>query len=203
MLLLAKPAHDWLLSQFAVAEGVIRQQPTWGMVVFVALAALSAMIAFLSSSVLIPVAIYIWGPWVCFALLWAGWFLGGLAAYGIGRYLGRPIVHRLVRPAVLERQERWARSRRSLVGILLLQLAVPSDLAGYVLGLIRCPFLPFVGALAVAEVPYALGAVYLGVSFVERRIVPLLVLGLAGVVVSALALWMYHRHGAGAKRPVS
>ncbi|CAN5761877.1 hypothetical protein BH24GEM1_BH24GEM1_12690 [soil metagenome] len=50
MLLVAKPAHDWLLSQFAVVEGVIRQQPTWGMVVFVALAALSAMIAFLSAA---------------------------------------------------------------------------------------------------------------------------------------------------------
>jgi uncharacterized membrane protein YdjX (TVP38/TMEM64 family) len=163
------------------------------MVVFVVLAAVSAMVAFLSSAVLIPVAIYVWGPWVCFVLLWAGWFIGGLAAYGIGRFLGRPIVHRLVRPAALERQERWARSRRSLVGIVLLQLAVPSDLAGYVFGLIRCPFVPFMGALALAEVPYALGAVYLGVSFVERRIVPLFVLALAGAALSVLALRTYHR----------
>ena len=192
-LLLARPVHDWLLGQLAVAEGVIRRQQAWGMVVFVVLAALSAMIAFLSSAVLIPVAIYVWGPWVCFVLLWAGWFLGGLTAYGIGRFLGRPIVHRLVRPAALERQERWARSRRSLVGIVLLQLAVPSDLAGYVFGLIRCPFVRFMGALALAEVPYALGAVYLGVSFVERRIVPLLVLGLAGAALSMLALRAYHR----------
>jgi uncharacterized membrane protein YdjX (TVP38/TMEM64 family) len=200
VLLVARPVHAWLLSQFAAAEGLIRQQPAWGMVVFVALAALSAMIAFVSSAVLIPVAVYVWGPWVCFVLLWAGWFLGGLAAYAIGRYLGRPIVHRLVRPAALERQERWARSRRSLIGIVLLQLAIPSDLAGYVFGLIRCPFLPFVGALALAEVPYALGAVYLGVSFVQRRIIPLLLLGLAGVLLSMVALRMYHRHGGGAER---
>jgi len=201
VLLVARPVHAWLLSQFAAAEGLIRQQPAWGMVVFVALAAISAMIAFVSSAVLIPVAVYVWGPWMCFALLWAGWFLGGLAAYAIGRYLGRPIVHRLVRPAALERQERWARSRRSLIGIVLLQLAIPSDLAGYVFGLIRCPFLPFVGALALAEVPYALGAVYLGVSFVQRRIIPLLLLGLAGVLLSMVALRMYHRHGGGGGAP--
>jgi hypothetical protein len=67
----------------------------------VIVAALSAMIAFVSSAVLILVAIYVWGPRVCFVLFWAGWFLGGLAAYGIARYLGRPIVHRLVRPAAL------------------------------------------------------------------------------------------------------
>lgn len=193
-LLLARPVHQWLLSLFAAAEGVIREQEAWGMLAFVVLAALSAMVAFVTSSMLIPIAIYVWGPGLCFVLLWTGWFLGGLAAYGVGRYLGRPIVRRLVRPAALERQERWARSRRSLVGILLLQLAVPSDLAGYVFGLIRCPFVRFVTALALAEVPYALGAVYLGVSFVERRLLPLLAVGVAGVLLSMLAIRAYHRH---------
>jgi uncharacterized membrane protein YdjX (TVP38/TMEM64 family) len=157
------------------------------------LAAVSAMVAFVTSSVLVPVAIYVWGPWRCVVLLWAGWFLGGLAAYGIGRWLGRPIVRRLIPGAALERQERWARSRGSLAGILLLQLAVPSDLAGYVFGMIRCPFLPFVVALAVAEVPYALGAVYLGMSFVERQLLPLLVVGVAGVLLSLVAIRAYHR----------
>ena len=189
--------HDWLLAQFAAAEIVIREHPWWGMAVFVALAALSAMIAFLSSSVLIPVAIYVWGPWVSMALLWAGWFLGGVAAYGVGRYLGRPIVARLVRPAALERQERWAQSRRSLAAIVLLQLAVPTDLAGYVFGVIRCPFLPFIAALALAEIPYAVGAVYLGVTFVERRLAPLIAVGLAGALLSMWAVRAYHRSGAG------
>jgi uncharacterized membrane protein YdjX (TVP38/TMEM64 family) len=193
LLLLARPVHQWLLSLFALAETAIREQQAWGMVAFVLLAAVSAMVAFVTSSVLVPVAIYVWGPWRCVVLLWAGWFLGGLAAYGIGRWLGRPIVRRLIPGAALERQERWARSRGSLAGILLLQLAVPSDLAGYVFGMIRCPFLPFVVALAVAEVPYALGAVYLGVSFVERQLLPLLVVGVAGVLLSLVAIRAYHR----------
>jgi uncharacterized membrane protein YdjX (TVP38/TMEM64 family) len=194
-LLGARPVHAWLLDRFAAAEIVIREQPAAGMLVFVLLTAISAMVAFVSSAVLIPVAIYVWGPTRTFALLWSGWFLGGLAAYAIGRYLGRPIVRRLVRPTTLERQERWARSGgRSLVAIVLLQLAIPSDLAGYVFGLIRCPFAPFTAALAFAEIPYALGAVFLGVSFVQRRVVSWLVLGLAGAVLSVLALRAYRRH---------
>jgi uncharacterized membrane protein YdjX (TVP38/TMEM64 family) len=179
---------------------VIRQQPAAGMLVFVLLAAISAMVAFLSSAVLIPVAVYVWGPTLTFALLWAGWFLGGLAAYAIGRFLGRPIVRRMVSPAALERQERWARSGgRSLAAIVLLQLAIPSDLAGYVFGLIRCPLGPFVAALAFAEIPYALGAVFLGVTFVQRKLLPLLVLGLAGALLSVLALRAYHRHPGAAR----
>jgi uncharacterized membrane protein YdjX (TVP38/TMEM64 family) len=192
-ILVARPAHAWLLAQFATAESVIRQHETWGMAVFVALAAVSAMAAFVSSSVLIPVAIYVWSPWTCLALLWAGWFLGGLASYSIGRFLGRPIVARLVGLAALGRQERWLGSRRSLAAILLLQLAVPSDLAGYIFGVIRCPIGRFAVALALAELPYAVGAVYLGVSFVERRIVPLVAVGLVGVLLSVAAVQMYHR----------
>ena len=192
LLMLAQPVHAWLLSLFDAAEALIRQQATWGMVVFVLLAALSAMVAFLSSVVLVPVAIYVWGPVVCFALLWTGWFMGGLAGYGIGRFLGRPAVEILVRPGTLARYEGWARSGKTLVPMLMLQLAVPSDLASYLFGLVRCRFIIFAAALALAEVPYALGAVYLGASFLERRILPLVALGVAGVLLSAWAVYRLH-----------
>ena len=194
LLMLAQPVHAWLLSLFDAAEALIRQRATWGMVAFVLLAALSAMVAFLSSVVLVPVAIYVWGPVVCFALLWTGWFMGGLAGYGIGRFLGRPAVEILVRPGTLARYEGWARSGKTLVPMLMLQMAIPSDLASYLFGLVRCRFIVFVAALALAEVPYALGAVYLGTSFLERRIVPLLALGSAGVLLSLWAIHRFHRH---------
>ncbi len=194
VILAVQPLHSWLIGQFAGAEAIIRQHGTWSMVLFVGLAALSAMIAFVSSSVLIPMAVYAWGPWTCAGLLWTGWFLGGLTAYAIGRFLGRPLVGRLVRPETVERQERWARSRRSLAAIVLLQLAVPTDLAGYIFGVIRCPFVPFILALGLAEIPYAVGAVFLGLSFVERRVGPLVLLGLAGILLSVAAVHVYHRH---------
>lgn len=193
LLVLARPAHAWLLSLFAQAESAIRQRETWGMIVFVLLAGLSAMVAFVSSAFLVPVAIYVWGPVVCFLLLWTGWFLGGLAGYAIGRYLGRPAVERLVRPGVLARYEGWARSGKSLAVMLTVQLAVPSDLASYLFGMVRCRFSVFVAALALAEVPYALGAVYLGTSFLERRLVPLVALGLAGALFTVWAIHRIHR----------
>lgn len=190
LVVLAEPAHAWLLSLFDAAEQVVRQRGAWGMAVFVLLAALSAMLAFVSSAVLVPAAVYVWGPVVCFVLLWTGWFLGGLAGYAVGRYLGRPVVERLVRGETLARYEGLVRSGRSLALILTVQLAVPSDLASYIFGLVRCRFSAFVIALALAEVPYALGAVYLGASFLEGRAVPLVALGIAGV---ALSLWAVHR----------
>jgi uncharacterized membrane protein YdjX (TVP38/TMEM64 family) len=127
---------------------------------------------------------------MCFLLLWTGWFLGALAAYAVGRYAGRPLLQRVVRPGALERYEKWAQTGESLVPILILQLAVPSDLAGYVFGLVRCRLSIFIPALALAEIPYALGSVYLGASFLQRKIAPLVLLGAAAVLVS---WWAIHR----------
>ena len=72
-------------------------------------------------------------------------------------------------------------------------------------GLIRCPCGSFIVALAVVEIPYALGAVFLGMSFVERRLVPLVIVGVAGALLSVAAFRAYHRHldvpGAGSGTP--
>lgn len=190
LLVLAPPVHVWLLSLFERAAAVIDERATWGMIVFVLLAAISAMVAFLSSAVLVPVAIEAWGPSACFVLLWIGWFSGGLAGYAIGRFLGRPAVELMVSSQTLRRYEKWTSSGKTLVPMLMLQLAIPSDLASYLFGLVRCRFVVFALALALAEVPYALGAVFLGASFIERRIVPLVALGIAAVLLS---FWAVHQ----------
>jgi uncharacterized membrane protein YdjX (TVP38/TMEM64 family) len=197
LFVLAEPVHAWLLSLFDAAAALIGDRDTWGMAVFVLLAAISAMVAFLSSAVLVPVAIQAWGPTTCFMLLWIGWFTGGLAGYAIGRYLGRPAVELLVRPETLERYEGWTTSGKTLVPMLLVQLAIPSDLASYLFGLVRCRFAVFAAALALAEIPYALGAVFLGASFLDRRILPLAVLGIIGVLISAWAVHRLHEAPAG------
>ncbi|HEU5041839.1 MAG TPA: VTT domain-containing protein [Gemmatimonadales bacterium] len=196
LVLLLPALHQRLLELIDSAGEPIRRRSTEGMVLFVALAGLSAMLAFVSSVVLIPIAVHVWGPTRCALLLWLGWFLGGLASYAVGRYLGRPIVERLVRREAIERYERWANSGPGLVPILLLQLAIPSDVAGYVFGLVRCPLPRFLVALAIAEIPYAVASVYLGVSFLERRLWPLLALGIALAGLGAWAIRRAHRHAA-------
>jgi uncharacterized membrane protein YdjX (TVP38/TMEM64 family) len=187
-IVLIGPLHRWLLGVFATVEALMQRHPSVGMLAFVGLAALSAMLAFLSSTVLIPPAIQVWGPATSAGLLWAGWLLGGLAAYGVGRYLGRPVAEVLVTRRTLARYEGWVRAQASLPRALLIQLAVPSDAAGYVFGIIRYPLRWFTAGLALAEIPYALGAAFLGVSFLERRLVPLVAVGLIGALLSWLAL---------------
>lgn len=165
------------------AAPVIAAHSFWGAVLFVVLSALSAMLAFFSSALLLPVALQAWGKVVCVLLLWLGWMLGGACAYGIARAWGRPVIRRLTSANLLARYEERI-SRHTPFGLVLLfQFAVPSELPGYVLGLGRYGLRRYLAVLALAELPYAVGTVYLGASVLEHRTPVLLGLGAAGILV--------------------
>jgi uncharacterized membrane protein YdjX (TVP38/TMEM64 family) len=57
----------------------------------------------------------------------------------------------------------------------------------------------FLLALAIVELPYALGTVYLGTRFLERDIVFLLLIGFGGVMVCTFAYHLYRRLGSSIK----
>jgi uncharacterized membrane protein YdjX (TVP38/TMEM64 family) len=180
--------HRAVLQAFDVAEVIVSTHPALGMVLFVVFSALSALLAFFSTAVLTPVAVAAWGEAVSLLLLWSGWTIGGMCAYGIGRSLGRRVVVGLISTATLERFEERM-SRQAPFGLILLfQLALPSEVPGYVLGLARYPFPKYLAALAIAEFPYAVGTIYLGSSFLERRTLPLVAVAIAVAAFSAWAL---------------
>ena len=185
--------HEAVLGVFRAADEVLATHPVLGTVLFVALAALSAMFAFLSSAVLVPAALVVWGKPLTFALLWLGWSVGGATAYAIARFLGRPVVAALTSSSGITRYEERISRGTSFGVILLFQLGVPSEVPGYVLGFLRYPFRRYLAALALGELPYAAGAVYLGASFLERRMLLLVVLGALAAAASLAALQALHR----------
>lgn len=186
------PLHHAVLEMIASAEPVIQHHVVAGAIVFVALSALSAIVFFFSTAVITPVAVEAFGPLVALLLLWLGWVLGGITAYAIGRRFGRRVVSWFVDPVRLRDYERRARHLVSFRHVLLFQLAVPSEIPGYVLGLAGCRFRTFVLAMALGELPFAIGAVYLGESFLERNYLLLLAIGVTGVAFS----WMMFRRAA-------
>lgn len=182
--------HEALLDAVAAAGKLMAERPLLGAVVFVLLAAASAMLAFFSSAVVVPVALYTWGKLTCLFLLWAGWTLGGITSYGLGRLLGRPVIGWLLPAETLDRYEEQVSRHTPFHLVLLFQLALPSEVPGYLLGLVRYPFWRYLGALLIAELPYAAGTVYLGASFMDRNLLVLFGVGAIGMVT---ALRLLHR----------
>ena len=180
--------HAFLLRTFEAARVTIAQHTVLGPLVFVALAMLSAVLAFFSSAVLVPPAVYAWGPTATALLLLAGWILGGVASYQLGRHAGRPALRWLTRGRAIARRDLHLTPATPLGLVILFQLALPSEIPGFVLGVVRYPIGRYLVALAIAELPYTVGTVILGVSFVERRVGALIALGslvvLAGVFLA-------------------
>ncbi|MBT8140821.1 MAG: TVP38/TMEM64 family protein [Gammaproteobacteria bacterium] len=153
-----------------VSESWITKNPVFGMFLFVLLSALSAMLAFFSSAILVPIGVHTWGWGVCFILLWAGWWLGGLFAYCVGYFAGNRVVDFIVGEARLEKFKSRITGKARFWHIVLFQASVPSEVPGYVLGTLRFRIDYYLAALALTELPYALGTVLLGESFLQRNL---------------------------------
>lgn len=172
----------------SLAEPTIASHPVSGLLLFVALSVLSAVVAFFSSALLVPVAVYTWGTLPTMALLWLGWWLGGALTYAFGRALRRPLVRFAGHGAHVDFYRRRIPADAGFAVVLLLQFALPSEIPGYLCGVMRVPFRTYALALAVAELPYALGTVLMGDSLLQQRMGLLLSLGVLGASVSGYAV---------------
>ncbi len=186
MLALSDPVHRAVLQVFEAAKGLIEQHPVAGAALFVVLSSLAAMLAFFSSAVLVPPAVYAWGPVVCAALLWVGWMLGGVASYGLAYRFGAPVMRWLAPGKSIEKYQVKIRQQASFGFILLFQLALPSEIPGLVLGLAHFPLEKYLLALAIAELPYAVGTTMLGASFVSRDFRLLIALGAVAALTAVV-----------------
>lgn len=180
LLLSVDSVYQGLQRLLADVEPLITGHPWLGAVAFVLLSALSAIFAFFSSALLVPVAVYTWGRVLTIGLLWLGWLLGGMAMYALGRSLRRPSGRRTSGPP-----RRFAAYLPKSSGppgfslVLLWQLALPSEVPGYLCGYLGVSFRNYILALALGELPYAIGAVLVGESVVNRQLGWLMVLGVA------------------------
>jgi uncharacterized membrane protein YdjX (TVP38/TMEM64 family) len=156
------------------AEDIMNDHPVTGAVIFLLFSCASAMLAFTSSAVLVPAANLVWGKLFTFLLLWGGWVLGAIVAFGIGKR-ARPLLIYLGYKDTLDEYQQFVSKRMKFWAVLLFCVAVPSEVPGYLFGGVRYPFLKFLSAIAIAESIYAFGLVVAGESLVAARPFPLLV----------------------------
>jgi uncharacterized membrane protein YdjX (TVP38/TMEM64 family) len=186
-------AHSLVAAGVSYGRDVILEHRVIGAAVFVVFSALSAMFVFVSTAVFVPVAISAWGRVPTIAMLWIGWLLGGMFSYVIGRYPGRKILRWFIPRKRAEGLEDRISSTATLPLILLVQLALPSELPGYLLGAARYRFWKYLIALSIGELPFAIGAVYLGDSFMRREYALLLTIGIGGALLSLVAIAALNR----------
>ncbi len=192
-LLSLNPVHAWVQRILVWMAAIATTHPVLGPALFVLLAAMSAMLAFFSSAAVVPAAVYAWGRAMTACLLWLGWWLGGAMTYAVGRRLRAPLADTLGRFPAIEKHLPRLPSRLGWPSVLLMQLALPSEVPGYVCGAIKVPFPVYASALALAELPYAVGAVLASDSVLRGHSVWLVGLGAVAALSMAAAYRLLHR----------
>ncbi len=197
VLVLAVPLFVWrdeLLRIFADREQVaaeIRAAGAWGPAVIVGLAVAQTIVAPIPGQMTNFVAGYVYGPWLGFLYSWLGLVLGAWLAMLLARYVGRPVVERLVPGAMLERVDRVAAGKG--LGFFFLFFFIPGlpdDLLCFAIGFTKLPLRIMLPMAAFARLPGLIGAVWLGASAESIPPVVWVVLAVLGLVIVAL-FWRY------------
>ena len=127
--------------------------------VFVLTSALAALISPLTNIPLVPIATLIWGPIPTIIFLLAGWLIGDIVAYLIGRYFGYKAVSYFVSKEKLDDWSSMVKKHTTFSTALLLRVALPAEL-GYAFGIIRYPLNLYIFITFLAELPFAIISTY-------------------------------------------
>jgi uncharacterized membrane protein YdjX (TVP38/TMEM64 family) len=184
--LIAYGLRDELLDVVVWVGETMREAPVWGAFIFFLASAGSVLFLFLSSVLLVPSAILVWGEWPTFLLLSTGWLSGWTTTYAIGRFFrDRAFVGNKLSRHPLEKTF-FLSGKLPFSLVLIVVCSLPAEIPGYALGAARYPFGPFLLAVALAEIPFAFLIVFIGESFIRENVG--LFAGLI-VVLCAVLVW--------------
>ena len=169
----------------------VRSAGPWAPLAFIGLYVAQSIAAPIPGQALNFAAGYLFGliPGILYS--WLGLIIGTTAALLLARYLGRPLVQRLVAPAALEKMDRLAENRGLVFFFLVFLIpGLPDDIACFVAGLTALPLLALIAVSAIARLPSVVASVWLGTHAQQLPWQGWLIL--AGLTVAlALVAWRY------------
>ena len=138
----------------AQIESWVRIAGAWGPLVLFAVQVLQIVVAPIPGGLVPFLAGALYGPWVGTLVAAAGTAAGSVAAYGIGRYAGRPLAERWVGSEALDRAHALIGGKRwiALVPLFLVPLS-PSDALCLAAGLIGLGWRELLIAVALGRLP--------------------------------------------------
>ncbi len=185
--------YDTLNQTLIFSKASIEIYPILSIFVFLALAAISAILIFFSSVVIVPVAVFAWGEVITFFLLLLGWFIGAMIAYFIGKNFGRKATKYFISEGKINSYGDLFSKEMGIFEVVLLKLALPSEVPSFFLGIIRYPFLKYILVIIISELPFAIWVVYMSVAFVEDRKFLFLAVLISGFAILSVVARIYNK----------
>ena len=175
--------------QLAQFQHLLRSLGAWAPVVSIALMVTEALAIPVPVTIIMVANGLVFGVWQGMLVSLAGTLLGALAAYAIGRFLGRSLVERLLPAASVAAADRLMAKYGGWALVLERWIpGVPGDPVSYAAGITQMALVPFVLFTSAGLVPANLAAAYLGDRVAGDVPLPYWLSGVA-VAILAFATW--------------
>lgn len=169
--------------------GYFRDHVVLGGLIFFGISMVSVLISPFSSIPLVPSAIMAWGSLATFFLMFPAWIIGGILAYYVGLLSGKKIIKRFISFEKVEYYRACISTRSQFWLVFLFRLAIPSEVAGYTLGIIHYDFWKYLLITIFTELPFALVVIYSGSILIKGKI--LIFAAVAGI--AAIIFYVLYR----------
>lgn len=144
-------------------RSLIEGRGTVGLVGYVAINAITIVVAPLTSIPLIPLAVSLWGPVTTALATIIGWQMGAIVAFWIARKYGRKVVKHFVSLEKVDELESRIPKKGIFWTVAVLQMITPVDIASYALGLFKAvKWHIYIPASFVGIIPLAFTLAYTG-----------------------------------------
>lgn len=148
--------------------------------IYIAITALTTVVAPLSSLPLLPIATTIWGPIIAALTSVIGWVIGSIIIFGICRQYGVPFITRFVSIEKIEKIKNFLPGKDVFLSHIILRMLMPVDLLSYALSLFSSiTFRVYIITTVIGVIPFAFVFAYGGMLPIELQIIGFLV----GIVV--------------------
>lgn len=166
--------QEFVEQSFLTVKNLIETNEITGLLVFIALGALSSMLSPFSVVPFIPIAVLAWGDMPTIFIVLFGWVLGGVISFSLTRFLGRPFVRKFISFEHIDHYLKQLPEKLEFELLLVFRLALPSEIPGYVVGLTSFPFRRYLLATILSEIPFAVISVYASEAFLKKQYIPLI-----------------------------
>ncbi len=168
-------------------SGYLMAHSVLGIIIFILISVLLVLISPFSNWPLVPPAVAVWGNFLTFLMLLAGWFLGSLLAYTLGKYFGEKFFRRHYNFKKIDYYKKKISPGTQFGLVVLFRFAIPSEIASYTLGVIGYEIKKYLLATLLVEIPFAFAAIYLSYTLATGNFYVYIIVILAIIALIALA----------------
>lgn len=144
-------------------QAYIEQFGAWSKLVYVLIVFVSIILAVIPNNIVAMAGGYLYGIWPCIGLTLIGAILGSLAAFGLARAFGRPLIYQVVKPETMQKIETKLEGKNSLLFILFMLIPfIPGDAVCYAAGLTKMSFRQFIVLVSITRIPGTTVSAYMG-----------------------------------------